>query len=157
MGTRAFHDGTAEPRPVVSEGGSHSGSTERPIGSFGRTVIRVEHDRERPYVMIAKSTLSDRDLSFEQRGLLAFLLTKPDDWRVRPEHLAEESGVSRATIYRLLQGLRKAGYVRREDVVSRKPDGTFSSMSFYLVFERPEQPEQASIPRSNFDDADVPF
>ena len=124
--------------------------------AFGSMIVRVEHDRDRPYLMISKATLADHSISFEARGFLCFLLTKPDDWRIRPEQLAKETGLSMATIYRLLKRLIDSRYVRREPIVRRKPDGTFDSAMFYIVFET-RQTDSASEPRSWFDDTGIPF
>lgn len=66
-----------------------------------RSIIRVEHGRDRPYLTVSKATVRDHAASFEARGFLMFLLAKPDDWQLRPEQLAEECDRSRSTIYRL--------------------------------------------------------
>jgi DNA-binding MarR family transcriptional regulator len=100
-----------------------------------RCIVRVEHDKDRPYLTVSKGTVRDHSVSFEARGFLMFLLAKPDDWQMRPEELAEECGSSRSTVYRLLRCLIKAGYVRRDDIKRRKPDGTFDSAALYTVFE----------------------
>lgn len=128
----------------------------RPI-AYGSMIVRVEHDREKPYLMISKATLADHTMSFEARGFLAFLLTKPDNWRIRVDQLAEETGLSQATVYRLLNKLIDAHYARRELPTRRKPDGTFQSGSLYWIFERPEL--AGSIPNESccFDDAGIPF
>ena len=100
-----------------------------------RSIIRVEHTKDRPYLVVSKETVRDRSVSLEARGFLMFLLAKPDDWQIRPEQIAEECGKNRATIYRLLLKLIDAGYVRRDDIRRRKPDGTFDSTALYTVFE----------------------
>jgi DNA-binding transcriptional ArsR family regulator len=99
------------------------------------SIIRVEHDKDKPYLVVSKETVRDHAVCWEARGFLMFLLAKPDDWQMRPEQLAEECGSSRSTVYRLLAKLIKAGYVRRDDIRRRKPDGTFDSAALYTVFE----------------------
>jgi hypothetical protein len=100
-----------------------------------RSIIRVEHNKDSPYLTVTKGTVRDHAVSFEARGFLMLLLAKPDDWQMRPEQLAEECKSSRSTVYRLLAQLIKAGYVRRDDIRRRKPDGTFDSAALYTVFE----------------------
>ncbi|MBE3129235.1 MAG: helix-turn-helix domain-containing protein [Acidobacteria bacterium] len=100
-----------------------------------RSIIRVEHDKDRPFLTVAKETVRDQAVSFEARGFLMFLLAKPDDWQIRPEKLAEDCGLHRATVYRILRQLIDAGYVRRNDIKRRKVDGTFESAALYTVFE----------------------
>jgi hypothetical protein len=46
------------------------------------TIIRAPRDGENPYCMIRRGTLQDSLLSFETRGMLGYLLSKPRDWRV---------------------------------------------------------------------------
>lgn len=111
-----------------------------------RSIIRVQHDADCPYLTVSKATVRDHYVSFEARGFLMFLLAKPDDWQIRPEQLAEECGLHRATIYRLLRKLISAGYVRREDIQRRKPDGTFDSAALYTVFEDRKMAELYDLP-----------
>jgi hypothetical protein len=101
-----------------------------------RSVVRVEHDKNNPFVMVSVDTIRDTSISFESRGFLIFLLAKPDECRVRPEQIAEECGLHRATVYRMLNVLIKEGYVYREIITRRKPDGTFDSGSIYTVHEK---------------------
>lgn len=105
----------------------------------GANIVRVQHDTDRPFLIIAKETVCDHKLSFEARGFLAYLLTKPDTWRVRPEQIADEVGKNRATVYRLLNVLIAAKYVERSTEVNRKANGQFESVSFYTVYERPHK------------------
>jgi predicted transcriptional regulator len=91
--------------------------------------------------VLAKSTVKDKSLCWDTLGFLVYLLAKPDDWQVRVDQLAEERGQHPATIYRLLRKLRDAGFVRRTDIVRRKPDGKFDQACLYDVFESHESAE----------------
>jgi predicted transcriptional regulator len=104
-------------------------------------IVRVTHDKENPFVVLSKSTVKDNSLSWDMLGLLVYLLAKPDNWQVRVDHLAAERGQHPATIYRLLRKLRDAGFVRRTDIVRRKPDGRFDQACLYDVFESRESAE----------------
>ena len=100
-----------------------------------RSIVRVEHNKDKPYLTVSKDTVRDHSIPFEARGFLLFLLAKPDDWQVRPREIAKECKSSVSTVYRLLAQLIKSGYVRRDNIPRRKPDGTFDSASLYTVFE----------------------
>jgi hypothetical protein len=101
-----------------------------------RSIVRVEHDKDRPFLVVSKATVQDNSLTFEARGFLLYLLSKPDDWQIRTDHLSKETGLHRATIYRMLQKLIESGYVRRVLIKRRKPNGTiFESVSLYTVYE----------------------
>ncbi|MGA9219678.1 MAG: hypothetical protein WBZ57_00640 [Pseudomonas graminis] len=86
-----------------------------------------------------KAISEDRRLSWAARGVLVFLLGKPDHWRVSPAHLRGETANStkptgRDGIYGLLDELIKAGYVRRDQ--PRAQGGVLSEVT-YLVSETP--------------------
>jgi predicted transcriptional regulator len=92
--------------------------------------------------------------------LLAFLLGKPDDWRIRPEALVEELCVSRASIYRNLERMIKAGYLYRE-ILRSKVNGRFVTGTIYIVFEDKEH-RQEWLDKSHFSEgasryAGIPF
>lgn len=97
-------------------------------------IIKVDHSRENPYLMVCRKTVRDAGLDLQAKGLLVFLLDKPVDWKVRPDALAKELEVGQATIYRVLNRLIAAGYVHRE-LVRRKRDGRFQTGAIYVVFE----------------------
>jgi DNA-binding MarR family transcriptional regulator len=100
------------------------------------SIIRVEHDKNNPFVIVSTELIRDKLLSFEARGFLIFLLAKPDEWRIRPEALAKECGLHFTTIYRLIKVLIKSGYISREIITRRTPEGRFTSGSLYTVYEK---------------------
>lgn len=50
------------------------------------TIIRVKH-RHGPYVVIDRRVLEDKRLTWAARGILGYLLAKPNDWELRVEDL----------------------------------------------------------------------
>lgn len=72
-------------------------------------IVRIQK-RENPYVQIDKSVLEDSRLSWKAKGLLTYLLSKPDKWRVNHEDLKKKSKDGRDAIYAALKELREAGY-----------------------------------------------
>ena len=61
------------------------------------------------------------ELTFEQSGLLGYLLTKPDGWSFSCERIARETGAGLHTVRRIRKALADLGYVRTVD--TRGPDG----------------------------------
>jgi hypothetical protein len=55
------------------------------------------------------------------RGLLAYLLSRPDNWRVIVKDLQRRGDLGRDEIYALLRELRRAGYVVY--IQAREPGG----------------------------------
>jgi predicted transcriptional regulator len=100
-----------------------------------RTIIRTDHDKDNPYVKVSKVTVRDDSLSFEDRGFLQYLLSFPDDWRIRPDQISKDNGKHISTVYRLIQRLIVRGYIRKCKVARRKDDGGFESVCLYQVYE----------------------
>jgi DNA-binding MarR family transcriptional regulator len=95
-------------------------------------IVRVSHNRSNPYVMISRQLLCDPDLSLQERGLLAVLMSKPDKWQVWAQQLSKELNLHRNTVARLLEKLIKRGYCTR--TASRAEHGRFDGYE-YTVYE----------------------
>lgn len=97
-----------------------------------KTVIRAPHNDERPYVATSRATAQDRMLTWEARGVLWYLLSKPDDWEVQPKDL--EQKCKKHVVYRVINELIERGYLAR--VTERDDKGRVTKM-FYRVHECP--------------------
>jgi hypothetical protein len=81
----------------------------------------------RNFTIVSNPTITDSRLSWEARGLLVYLLSKPDHWKVNVKHLISESpSAGREKIYRILNELEAAGYITQEQ--TRCEGGEFSEM-----------------------------
>lgn len=76
------------------------------------TIIRTAKDAD-PYARINNTTLRDTRLSWKARGLLAYLLSMPDNWQTRTEHLVNQSPDGEAAVRSGLRELEAAGYLDR--------------------------------------------
>ena len=47
-----------------------------------KTIFRVAKNKDNPYVMIDKRPLENPSLSWKAKGVLAYLLSRPDDWEI---------------------------------------------------------------------------
>lgn len=81
-------------------------------------IIRTPHNSERPYFSMARSSAQDRRLSWEARGVLAYLLSKPDDWKVMIVDLQQGCGRDKAKA--IIAELLAFGYIT---IANAKPDG----------------------------------
>jgi hypothetical protein len=114
---------------------------EHPSSTLGdRTVIRSQHDRDNPYFLIRRDAAQDGRLSWEARGLLAYVLSKADNWKVRLGDLRRQSGAGRDVTRRILKELETAGYLTRERV--RIAHGRFDWVC--TVYEKPQTAKKAS-------------
>lgn len=76
------------------------------------SIIRVSK-RER-FVVMDKTGLEDSRLSFRAKGLLAYLLTKPDDWTINYRQLVKVGPDRKTATLSALQELESNGYLVRE-------------------------------------------
>ena len=110
------------------------------------SIVRRGTPLERNFYILDKAISEDSRLSFEARGLLIFLLGKPDSWEVSIQHLVNESPAGKDKVARMLKELRNVGYVTCEKY--RNDNGRLAGY-VYTVFEssghsetpEPEKPE----------------
>lgn len=98
------------------------------------SIYRVHKCRENPYVMIDKFSINDSCLSWKAKGILSYLLSKPDDWIVYEKDIIKHARDGRDSVRAGLVELEKAGYIHRETL--RGDRGKFLGKA-YEVFERP--------------------
>jgi len=80
------------------------------------TIQRCPHDRQNPYAQINRKIFTDPDLSWEAKGLLAYFISLPDDWKIKVPHLVtlyDKRGGGEKAIYRIINELIEAGYCTR--------------------------------------------
>lgn len=85
------------------------------------------------FYILAHSIAEDNRLSWEARGVLVFLLVKPDDWQVSVAHLVKQGHAGRDKVYGILQELIDAGYATREQA---RGAGKFGDTA-YIIHELP--------------------
>lgn len=75
------------------------------------TTIRVT--KRTRYAVVAQETVNDTTLSFRARGVLFWLLEKPDDWRCDSTTISRSGTEGREAVRAALRELEDAGYLRR--------------------------------------------
>lgn len=75
------------------------------------SIIRIKKERE--YVSISNAILQNKNLSWEARGIMAYLLSKPDGWECRNYDLVNQGSAGKTVIQRVLKELQDAGYIHR--------------------------------------------
>lgn len=91
--------------------------------------------RENPFVMIDKSCLEDSNLSWKAKGLLAYLLSRPDDWKIYVNDLISRAKDGRDSVYSGLRELIEAKYIFKQRLFDEK--GRFAGWE-YRVYEHPQ-------------------
>jgi hypothetical protein len=114
----------------------------------------VRAARKSNFYVCPSSVIEDRRLSWAARGLLVYLLSKPDNWFIQIKDLLNQTmgaigGRSgRDKVYKLLNELRAAGYVYQEFVREGGASGASSMRCLtprILSKQRPTSP--ASRPK----------
>jgi hypothetical protein len=95
-------------------------------------IIRAKHDRE--FYIATNATVNDSRLSFKARGILSYLLSKPDDWKVIVSDLVHRSTDGERAIRAGLQELTDCGYAQLKAVRNNK--GRITEWE-YTIYETP--------------------
>ncbi|MGB8946921.1 MAG: hypothetical protein WCD21_42805 [Streptomyces sp.] len=64
------------------------------------------------FTVLPTATLEDSRLSFRARGILAYLIAKPDSWKVRTESIAQAGREGRDAVRDAVKELKSLGYYR---------------------------------------------
>jgi len=88
------------------------------------TIIRAERPHIN-YTIIKNETLRNPSLSFRARGIHAYLLSMPDNWRTSALQMSRQGQEGRDAILKALQELEDAGFVKRTK--SQDPRGRWHS------------------------------
>jgi DNA-binding MarR family transcriptional regulator len=95
------------------------------------SIIRVKKDGH--FFVVSNEPFNDERLSWEASGVLGYLLSKPDTWELRTEDLIKQRKAGKQVITRIINELKKAGYIRRYQ--HRRADGTFETIT--EIYESP--------------------
>lgn len=106
-------------------------------------VLRI-HKKQKNFVILDKTCLNDESLSWGAKGLHAYLMSLPDDWRVRVSDLKERAKNGRDAVRGLLCDLEQAGYIQKSNCRDNA-SGRFGGIE-YLVLEIPEPKNQDMTP-----------
>ncbi len=100
------------------------------------TVLRINR-RDRNFLIVDKTCLSELDLSWGAKGLHAYLMGLPHDWSVHVGDLVKRSSNGRDSIRSLIKELKTKGYISTEWVRS-DTTGKYNRLE-YVIHELPHQ------------------
>ena len=123
------------------------------------SIIRIK--KEDNYIVLDKTLLKDKELSWKAKGLHSYLMGLPDDWKVQEADLVNRSSDGRASTRSAIKELTDAGYIKR---VAVREKGKFKAWEF-VVHERPvfdvesegeQKEEQKPVDTPEQQEPDVP-
>jgi len=97
-------------------------------------IIRVEKNPSNPYVQMDKRPLEDKNLSFRAKGVLAYLLSRPNNWQANVKDLIQQAVDGETSVRSALKELRRHGYASLHTI--RKSDGRVAGKQ-WLIRELP--------------------
>ena len=103
------------------------------MNNKAQTIFRAEKNPDNPFVMIDRRAVENPKLSWRAKGLLAYLLSRPDDWVVRFKDLAKRAPDGAHTIRAAMKELKAAGHV---EVITEREGGKITKW-IYKVHEVP--------------------
>lgn len=136
-------------------------------------IYRVEKNKN--YVVLNRTALNDERLSWKAKGIIAYMLSMPDDWKFYIEELAGHAKDGVDSLRSGIKELSKHGYVKRfpirdektkkiiewetviyESPQSKKPDREFPHMEKpYMEKPLMEKPTLLSIDELNTDELSI--
>lgn len=98
------------------------------------SVVRAPR-AESQFVQLRNEVVRDKRLSFKARGVLAWILSQPDNWRTDADMLSREGLEGRDAIRSALKELRVAGYV----VQTKRQNDRGRWITETLVYDTPQE------------------
>lgn len=117
------------------------------------SIIRVQKSSN--YSMIHNGVLNDKELSFRARGIAAFLLSKPDGWRINSAEIQNFGPEGRKAVLSALRELKDRGYLHHRKY-QEKDTGYWKTET--MLMETPGTPNwQTEYPEQELgDDTECP-
>ena len=97
------------------------------------TIVRSPR-LERDFTIISNRVLRDPHMSYRARGVLAYILSMPDNWRTNAETLARQGLEGRDAIRAAINELIAAGFARR--VKSQDERGRYTTELHFYDYAR---------------------
>lgn len=98
------------------------------------SILRVA-ERKQPFVVLDKGFIDSPRLSWRAKGILAYLLARPDNWEIREYDLVAHATEGRDAVRKALKELKAHGYITKSQ--RRSNVGQFSVVE-YDIHERPK-------------------
>ena len=110
-----------------------------------KTVYRAPKSKEtrQGYLRILNSVIQDSRLSYRARGVLAYVLSMPDNWTHSAEKISANGIEGRDAIQSALRELRQFGY---HSFDRRGADGKFNTVLRFRERPEPEKPSLVETP-----------
>ena len=114
------------------------------------TIFRVTKNPDNPYVMIDRRPIDNPKLSYKAKGILTYLMSRPDGWEVSVSDMIKKASDGEASVRSGLKELKLAGHMKYTKMREKgritgwlievfeipSPDGDFQDVAFQDVENR---------------------
>lgn len=107
------------------------------------SMAKIERENV-PFTQVANAVLNDNSISFEVKGIFAYLFSKPENWNFSAERIAFDSKESKGVIQRILRELEEAGYLTR----IKHSDGRMTYSLKFAIEPKLGNTIQAPLPKA---------
>lgn len=90
----------------------------------------TSHRHYNNFTIIPNAILRDAEMTFAEKGLLAYLLSLPKDWDIRVLNIAETFGETERGVLKLIKGLIDRGYCKRVPI---RKDGRLAGQQYIIT------------------------
>lgn len=99
-------------------------------------MIIIKNKTKDCFARIPNLLLNDKKLKWKDKGLLAYLLSKPQGWKLQIQDILNRSPDGKDSVYSSLKNLIECGYCLREDIRDKngKLSGVEYSISDFPIF-----------------------
>lgn len=98
------------------------------------------------FVMVHKDFIHDSNLSWKAKGILLYLLSRPDDWQVYETEIVKHSSDGLSGLKSGIKELEEVGYIQR----NRKRDDKGRLKEYeYSVYEQPNHIRFSNVGKTN--------
>jgi len=111
-----------------------------------QSIFRIQKDSNNPYVMVNKQLLNNTELSWKGKGLLTYLLSLPDNWKIYEDEIVKHAKDGKDSLKSAIKELIENGYIERERI--RNSHGQLKGYS-YCVYEIPTKSGLSIVGKSN--------
>ena len=101
---------------------------------MSETIFRIQKNADNPFVMIDKNVFEDTSLSFKAKGILGYLLSRPNDWTLIIADIQKRSTDGKDSVKNGIDELIERGYIVKTE--QPRQAGKFATCD-YVVYEKP--------------------
>ncbi|MGE6602274.1 conserved phage C-terminal domain-containing protein [Lysinibacillus fusiformis] len=104
------------------------------------SIMRVE--KKKDYTVMNRTALNDKRLSWKAKGIIAYMLSMPDDWVFYMEELMTHATDGERSFRSGFDELKKNGYVKRFPIYENRKVARWET----VVYETPQKDDEALEP-----------